>query len=336
MTKRYIAIIFFLIIFFAGLYLWREQKQFYSSSGVVWTTDYHITYESSKLLDDSIQAVLSQVDNSASKYNKNSLLSKINDNTTTLSDDIIEKLYKKSEEVYIASKGAFDPTISPLANVWGFGIGDYKAPGKAVIDSILEFVGFNKTKFIDGKIRKNDPRITFDFNSIAKGLACDEVGRMLARNGVKNYIVEIGGEVASKGHNKNGKKWKISVDSPIESSDAVIHSSAFIIELNDGGIATSGNYRNFKIVDGRKIAHTINPHTGFPEMSNLLSVTIVAPDCMTADAYATACMALGVEGSKRMLGSSRKIAVSLSYLNKDGATEIWVNSAFSALDTSSF
>lgn len=330
--KRYIAVVIFLVVFFVGMYFWKGGKRYYMSAGVVWTTEYHVTYESDRQLDDSIQSVLARVDMSASKYNKNSLLTKINDNKTTAADDILVRLYEKSGEVYRASGGAFDPTVSPLANVWGFGLNSGLTPDDATIDSIKAFVGFDKTKMVNGSIVKADNRTTFDFNSIAKGLACDEVGRMLARNGVENYIVEIGGEIAVQGHNDNGEKWRISVDKPIESADTVIHKSAFVVELGSGGVATSGNYRNFKIVGGKKVAHTINPHTGKPEMTNLLSVTIVANDCMTADAYATACMALGVDGSKRMLGCNSDIAVSLSYIGEDVAKiEVWENPAFAVI-----
>ena len=332
MKRRHLAVVIFLAIFLAGMYFWKGGKRYYMESGVVWTTEYHITYEGNRQLGDSIQAVLARVDMSASKYNKNSLLTKINNNESRQADDIFTRLYEKSVEVYKASGGAFDPTVSPLANVWGFGLKSGLEPNDATIDSIRRFVGLDKTRLVNGEVLKDDERVAFDFNSIAKGLACDEVGRMLERNGVENYIVEIGGEIAVRGKNENGVDWRISVDRPIERADTVIHKSAFVIELETGGVATSGNYRNFRIVDGKKVAHTINPHTGKPEITNLLSVTIVARDCMTADAYATACMALGLDGSKRMLYGDKDIAVSLSYVGRDGTTiEVWENAAFAAI-----
>lgn len=328
MAKRYIAILVFLAIFIVGMYYWRGLKSFHKASGVVWTTEYNITYESREPLDDSIQAVLDRVDNSASKYNKSSVISRINDNSNLQVDDIVRRLYEKSAEVNRITEGAFDPTVSPLANVWGFGLRNNVEPDSAAIDSIKAFVGFTKTSLRGDKIVKNDSRTTFDFNSIAKGLACDEVGRMLVRNGVENYIVEIGGEIAVLGLNEQGRTWLVSVDKPIESADEVIHQSAFVLEVGDGGVATSGNYRNFRMVDGRKVAHTINPRSGYPEMTNLLSVTIVAPDCMTADAYATGCMVLGVDNTKRLLGDSSEIAVSITYLDDNGNSEVWNNALF--------
>lgn len=328
MRKRYVAIMTFIVAFVGAMVIMRGRKQFYSSAGVVWTTEYHITYESSRQLDDSVQAVLARVDNSVSKYNKHSLISKINDNADVEIDDIIERLYVKSREVWAASDGAFDPTVSPLANVWGYGLRTADVPDSATIDSIRAFVGIAKTELVGRRIVKKDLRTTFDFNSIAKGLACDEVGRMLERNGVENYIVEIGGEIAASGTNPSGKKWRVSVDCPIENADTVIHRSAVVLQVGRGGVATSGNYRNFKIVDGKKTAHTINPHTGYPEMSNLLSATIVADDCMTADAYATACMVMGVERSRQLLEQSDDVAVMLMYVDDEGRLAIWENTLF--------
>lgn len=328
MLKRYISVVLFLAIFIVGLYMWKSDKRYYMLSGVVWTTDYHITYESDKSLDDSVQAVLSRIDMSASKYNKSSLLSRLNTSKSVKVDDILRRLYEKSAEVNKVTSGAFDPTVSPLANVWGFGLKTDVKPDNMVIDSIREFVGFEKTRLENGEIVKNDIRTAFDFNSIAKGLACDEVGRMLQRNGVENYIIEIGGEIVANGHSERGGKWRVSVDRPIESADTVIHQSAFVVELNAGGVATSGNYRNFKILDGKKVTHIINPKTGYPEMTDLLSVTIIAEDCMTADAYATACMVLGTEKCKQIFENNSEIAVSLSFLNENGDIEQWENAPF--------
>ena len=310
------------------------QGEVRNCAGVVWTTEYHITYESRVPLDDSVQAVLRRVDESASKYNPKSVISLINAGIDSVADGTVQRLYVKSREVWEASQGAFDPTVSPLANVWGYGLKTGEKPDSATIDSIRAFVGMGRTALVNGVIRKEDSRTTFDFNSIAKGLACDEVGRMLERNGVDNYIVEIGGEIACAGRNPRGEQWRVSIDAPVESADSVIHESALVIATDGGGIATSGNYRNYKIVDGRKTAHTINPATGYPELTNLLSATIVARDCITADAYATACMVMGVERTKELLGGSDEIAVMIMYAGGEGDdTKIATgcNAAFSAL-----
>lgn len=325
MSKRNVAIIVFLIAFVVVFCLRRAQGRYRTMSGVVWTTEYHITYKSNACLDDSVQAVFEKIDNSASKYNAGSLLSRINRNETDTPDAILLKLYKISEVVNRVTGGAYDPTVSPLANVWGFGLQTGIKPDSSAIDSIMAFVGLGKTSVEGKKLIKSDSRITFDFNSIAKGFACDEVGRMLTRNGVENYIVEIGGEVVARGQSQRGDVWRVSVDRPLESPDTVIHESAFVISLSDGGVASSGNYRNFRVVDGHKVGHIIDPHTGYPGTTDLLSVTVVAADCANADAYATGFMVLGFENARKIAEAMDSIGVSLTRVEADGKIKVWEN-----------
>lgn len=327
MSKRNVAIIVFLVVFVAVFCFRRFQRHYRTMSGVVWTTEYHITYESRVCLDDSVQAVFELIDCSASKYNAKSQLSRINRNETDTLDAILLRLYQISEEVHRITGGAYDPTVSPLANVWGFGLRTGVRPDSVAIDSLMAFVGLDKTSVTGELLTKTDNRITFDFNSIAKGFACDEVGRMLARNGVENYVVEIGGEVSARGHSERGQEWRVSVDRPIESSDTVIHESAFVISLSSGGVASSGNYRNFRVVDGRKVGHIINPHTGYPEATDLLSVTVVAADCATADAYATGLMVLGYDSAREIADEMDSIGVSLTRAAADGSVAVWENAS---------
>ncbi len=311
------------------LYKHYNQPTYRFSEGIVWTTEFHIAYESDKDLDDSIQVALMQVDNSLSQFNKKSLVTKINQNMTDSTDFMFEAVYATSKRVSEETAGAFDPTCAPLVNAWGFGYKNGALPDSTQIDSILKFVGIEKTMLTaDKKIKKSDSRTSFDFSAIAKGYGCDAVGRMLERNGVKNYMVEIGGEIALLGVNKQGEAWHISVDKPIENNDSVIHQSSLILMANSGGIATSGNYRNYKIVNGKKVAHTINPKKGYPEISNLLSVTIVAPSCMEADAYATACMVMGLNRTKQFMKNNDKLGVYLVSVDKNGKNEPWMNSKF--------
>ena len=176
---------------------------------------------------------------------------------------------------------------------------------------------------------KSDDRITFNFSAIAKGMGCDEVGKMLERNGVTDYIVEIGGEITAKGHNPKGQKWRISIDKPINANDTVIHHSAGIVEITNCGIATSGNYRNYHTDSaGNKVAHTINPRTGMPEQSDVLSATVIAPDCMTADAYATTFMVLGLEKSKKLLDKHPEISAMLITSDNGNSFKIWESDNF--------
>lgn len=309
----------------------QKEQVYQRDAGVIWTTDYHITYKSNNNLNDSIQNILKTADKSISPFNKKSLITKINDNTSDVVDEYFMRLYNASVKINKISGGVFDPTVSPLVNAWGFGYKSGELPDSVAIDSLMEFVGINKTSLNGNRLTKNDARISFNFSAIAKGMGSDEVGRMLERNGVENYMVEIGGEIALRGVNDRGSKWRISVDMPIESSDSVIHNSAIVMELSNCGIATSGNYRNYKIVNGHKVAHTINPTTGYPEISNLLSATIVAPDCMTADAYATTCMVLGVERSIALLNTRKELAGMLIYADKNGKMIKWESPRFTKL-----
>ena len=184
-----------------------QPKQYILNSGVVWTTEYHIKYEATADLHDSIQQLFKAIDESASAFNKQSRITAINDNKSDVADDFFVKLYNKAKEVNAASSGLYDPTVMPLVNAWGFGYKNGTLPTREQIDSILQFVGIEHTSLNGNKIVKDDSRVQFDFSSIAKGMACDEVAAMLERNGVENYMVEIGGEVVSRGVNQVGQKW---------------------------------------------------------------------------------------------------------------------------------
>ena len=331
-SRRYLAVVLAAVAAVVAFFAMKPApKAFHKAQGEVWTTEYHITYEASADLSDSIQAVLKRIDESASAFNKASLVSKINQNTTDKADDIFCRMYQTATEVNKATDGAYDPTVMPLVNAWGFGYKSGQLPTKAQIDSLLTFVGITKTHLDGGIIKKDDQRTQFDFSSIAKGLACDEVGRMLARNGASNFMVEIGGEVAVKGCNEQGKPWAISIDMPTDNPADTQHASALVVALSKGGIATSGNYRRFKEVEGKKVSHIVNPKTGFSEESSLLSVTVVAPDCMTADAWATACMAMGTERTQSMFEKRSDLAVMTISTDAEGNFIAWSNKAFANL-----
>lgn len=309
-----------------------QPKQYILNSGVVWTTEYHIKYEATADLHDSIQQLFKAIDESASAFNKQSRITAINDNKSDVADDFFVKLYNKAKEVNAASSGLYDPTVMPLVNAWGFGYKNGTLPTREQIDSILQFVGIEHTSLNGNKIVKDDSRVQFDFSSIAKGMACDEVAAMLERNGVENYMVEIGGEVVSRGVNQVGQKWHVSIDMPEpDDSDGAQHNSALVITLDGKAVATSGNYRKFKESGGKKLSHIVNPKTGSSETSNLLSVSIVAPDCMSADAWATACMAMGEEKTKAMMEDNDKLGVMTISVNEDGNYVIWSNKCFANL-----
>lgn len=330
--NRYFAILIALAVAIVMMFFSRDRKRYFSHEGVVWTTDYHITYEASRDLNDSIQLILGNLDMSVSPYNKASLISAINENHASRADGFIMHLINASFIVNQESGGAFDPTVMPLVNAWGFGYKSGKMPTRAQIDSILTFVGMDKIALHGDTLVKSDPRVMLDFSSIAKGMACDEIGRMLVRNGARNWLVEIGGEVMASGVNKRGTPWQVSVDMPTDDDDPdgkVSHESALTLALDSGAVATSGNYRKWRDEGGGKLSHIIDPHTGDSHTGTLLSVTVIAHDCMTADAWATACMVMGENEVKKVMQKRQDLGVmTISADTVSGYLIVWSNAPF--------
>lgn len=275
----------------------------HQAEGMVWNTVWHLTYRGPADLEDSVAQVFSEVELSLSVFNPRSLVSQLNGVDSLEVDQHFVKVYDVSHHINVVSGGMYDPTLSPLITAWGFGKGHKVMPADTLrLDSILEFVGFDKT-YRDGMVvHKEDPRIQFNFSSVAKGYGCDAVAAMLARNGVENYMIEIGGEIKVGGCSPRGGKWNVSVDRPVLSDSVVIHESQSVISVSGVGIATSGNYRNFRKEGGQILAHTISPRTGRPVQTDVVSATVVAPTAMEADAVATACMAVGSEKAIAMQG----------------------------------
>jgi thiamine biosynthesis lipoprotein len=279
-----------------------QEKQYYEESGSIFHTLYRIKYESPKPLTDKIADELQTFNLSMNPFNPNSIIAKVNRNEEVEVDDWFITVFNKAMEVSENSGGFFDVTTAPLINLWGFGFEKSDGISQQKIDSIKMFVGYNKIRLEGRKVIKDDPRITLNFSAIAKGFASDVVAALLEREGVENYMVEIGGEVSAKGKNPNENCWQIGVNKPEEDTTGIRNEIERVIRLcNKCGLATSGNYRNYYVKDGKKYAHTIDPHTGYPSSEQtLLSATIIAPDCMTADAYATAFMAMGMDAACKM------------------------------------
>ena len=330
MNRRYIIVLFALVAAVIAMFCSHDRKRYFSHEGVVWTTDYHITYEASRDLGDSIQRILGDLDKCVSPYNKASLITAINRNATAQTDRYLRLLLQASRAVNRESGGAFDPTVMPLVNAWGFGYKNGDLPTRARLDSILQFVGMDKIELLpDNTINKKDPRVMLDFSSIAKGLACDEIGRMLQRNGACNWLVEIGGEVAACGVNSRGTPWQVSVDLPDDSQDTVSHRSAVVLTLDNCAVATSGNYRKWRMEQGNKLSHIIDPRTGDSRAGTLLSVSVIAGDCMTADAWATACMVMGERQVKDLMQPRRDLGVmTITADTVSGSLVVWSNAAF--------
>ena len=330
-SRRYWAVLITAAVGVALLFTTCGRKQWRTAVGEVWTTEYHITYESRCALDDSISAVLRAVDASASPYNKESVVTAVNDNRSDRIDALLKRLLDVSAEVNKASGGLYDPTVMPLVDAWGFGKKGARQPSQAEIDSLLRFVGMSKVRVDGDRIVKADPRVSLDFSSVAKGLAVDEVGRMLERNGVERYLVEIGGEVVSRGMNPDGKPWHVSVDLPAVEQDTVVHASALVIAPGACGVATSGNYRKWAESGGKHISHIINPLTGSSEVSDLLSVTVVARSCMLADAWSTACMAMGTDRTRQLMETRQDLGVLTLSTDSLGRIVAWSNRRFADL-----
>lgn len=269
--------------------------------GMIWNTSYHITYMGNAALADSVLKVLDEVGGSLSVFNPESLVSRINRADSLDTDAHFRAVYMMSQRVNKASRGMFDPTLSPLITAWGFGPGHSVNADTTAIDSVLQFVGMAKTRLEDDRIIKEDRRTQFNFSAVAKGYGCDAVAEMLRRNGVENFLVEIGGEITLAGHNPQNGKWRISIDAPVLNDSSPSHDSCAVIDISDCGVATSGNYRNFRKEGGQTLGHTLSPLTGRPVSTDILSATVIAPTCMEADAAATACMAAGSATAKEML-----------------------------------
>lgn len=293
------------------------QKEYFEESGSVFHTIYHIKYQHDKPLTEKIDKEFQRFNLSLNPFNPNSTIAKVNQNEAVEVDEWFTEVFNKAQEISELSKGAFDITCAPLVNLWGFGFSKMDSVTPQMIDSIKAFVGYKKIKLEGKNIVKDDPRILLNCSSIAKGYACDVIARLLEKEGIKNYMVEIGGEVTMKGINPKGEGWRIGINKPESEMNGVRNDIEEIVQLNKkGGVATSGNYRNFYVKDGKKYAHTIDPSTGYPAEQNILSATIVANDCMTADAYATTFMVLGLEKAKELAKSVPEIEYFIIYTDE--------------------
>lgn len=295
MKYRILIPIFFLLLLSVSC-----EREYRHASGMVWNTVYNVTFQGDEALVDSILPTLDAVASSVSAFDSLSLVSQINRNETARTDSLFRCVYNASRMINERSEGAFDPTVSPLVNAWGFGKSHKASADTAHIDDILKYVGIQKTRLQGNLLLKDDSRIQFNFSAIAKGYGCDALAQMLLKAGVDNFLIEIGGEVVSHGVSKRGDNWRISVDAPIV-SNGVIHKSQCVLSLNNNAVATSGNYRNFKNGANGLYGHTIDPKSGRPVLTDVLSATVVAPTCMEADAYATAIMAMGFNKAKVMV-----------------------------------
>ena len=286
---------FLLFLIIGTVVILKKQPPFRTNEGMVFGTIYKITYQHDDDLQEDIKQALMEVDNSLSPYNPNSIITRINHNEDTTLNTHFTHVYGLAQQISAETEGAFDITVAPLVNAWGFGFKHSIDIAPNVIDSLRQFVGYQKTRMEGGKIVKDDERLMLDCSAIAKGYGVDVVARTLDQKGVKHYMVDIGGEVVLKGKSPRMKDWRIGINKPIEDSLSVNQELQTILEISDIGMAPSGNYRKFYYKDGKRYAHTIDPRLGTPVQHNILSATVLAKDCTTADAYATAFMVMGLE-----------------------------------------
>ncbi len=325
---------FLLLLVVGTIYVIRSNPQavpYQQEEGAIFGTFYHVTYQCDSSLQEEIERELRRVDASLSPFNDSSVISRINRGENMKPDSMFVHVFRLSKEISEATRGAFDITVAPLVNAWGFGFKNEKDITPAKIDSLLQFVGFQKISLKEGEIVKQDPRVILDCSAIAKGYGSDVIAQTFERKGVKNYMVEIGGEIVVKGVNPKGKKWKVGINKPVEDSLSEANVVQTILNVTDIAIATSGNYRNYYYRDGKKYAHTIDPHSGYPVQHSILSSTVLAKDCATADAYATAFMVLGLEASKEVLEVHPEIQACFIYADEKGENQLFMTPGIKAL-----
>ena len=294
------------------------------NKGFIFGTVYNITYQSDNNLEKEIIRELDKVDASLSPFNEKSIISKINRNEEAVVDNYFYDVFNLAMQISEDTNGAFDITVAPIVNAWGFGFKSGSSPTNQYIDSLKQFIGYEKVRINKDKhVVKQDERIMLDCSAIAKGYGSDVVARLFNAKGIKNYMIEIGGEIVASGLSDKRLPWKIGITKPSEDSLGTSNELQTILNITDCAMATSGNYRNFYYKNGKRYAHTIDPRTGYPIQHNILSATVIAKSCAQADAYATSFMVLGLEEAKKILERHPQLLAYLIYTNKDNEYEVW-------------
>ena len=303
----------------------RQQKTipFQHNTGFIFGTIYNITYQSDDDLQTEIVGELKKVDESLSTFNKTSTISKINQGKDVKVDDMFAEVFTLGENIAKETDGAFDMTVAPMVNTWGFGFKTGKEPSKAVVDSLRNIVGYQKIKMEKKHIIKQNPNTMLDCSAIAKGFGSDVVAKFLRQKGIKNFMIEIGGEIVTYGLNEKRVPWKIGVTKPVDDSLNNQQEIQTILNVTNKAMATSGNYRKYYYKNGKKYAHTIDPKTGYPVQHNILSSTVFADNCATADAYATAFMVTGLDGAKKILAKHPELMAYFIYADQNGKNAVW-------------
>jgi thiamine biosynthesis lipoprotein len=319
----------FLTLLIVGTILIIRQQQatpYQKNSGLIFGTTYNITYQHDDDLHKEILDKLKEVDATLSMFNEKSVIARVNSNQRPELTPMFLEVFLEAQKISEETNGAFDITVGPLVNAWGFGFKNEQMPTRRQVDSLRQFIGMKQLS-LDSEgmmLTKRDRRVTLDFSAIAKGYGSDVVARMLKKKGVENLMVEIGGEVVTQGISPNRMPWRIGVTKPTEDSLAAGEGELqTVLNVTDRAMATSGNYRNFYYKGGRKYAHTIDPRTGYPVQHNILSATVLAASCATADAYATSFMVMGLEKAQELLDRHTELMAYFIYTDKDGQLAVW-------------
>ena len=336
--KLYWQIPLALLLIIGTIYISRQEhsKTYRHAEGSIFGTIYHITYEADRDLQPDMVEALMHVDNSLSMFNDSSVISRINrgEDVDLSKQRMFVEVFQLAQTISKETNGAFDITVAPLVNAWGFGFKNDTKPSPAAIDSLRQFIGYQNVNIVNHQVQKTDPRTMLDCSAIAKGYGTDVVARLLRSKDVSNFMIEIGGEVVVAGKNDRGGPWRIGVTKPTEYPEnqnnelqAVLslpyHNSTSTSKHTLSALATSGNYRNFYYKDGKRYAHTIDPRTGYPVQHNILSATVIAPNCATADAYATSFMVLGLDSAKQVLAHHPELLAYLIYTDEKGQYATW-------------
>lgn len=324
----------------AGLVAGCGGPGYRQTEGLVYGTVYHVTYEGEGMEgEDLARGMLREmrrVDSSLSMFNEESVIARWNrggegEMGEMEMDSLFARMWGTAVEVHEATGGAFDVTVAPLVNAWGFGFEEGRVPSAGEVDSLLGMVGMGKLRLEGRRLRRTVPGVMVDASAIAKGLGVDLVAEYLECEGVENYMVEIGGEVRVRGVNARGRAWRIGVDRPIEDSTGRRRELEAVFGLTGGALATSGNYRRYHVVDGVKYGHTIDPRTGRPVVNDLLSASVYARTCMEADAYATAFMVMGAAEAREVVERTPGLEACLIYVTPGGERVVWMSEGLRAL-----
>jgi FAD:protein FMN transferase len=304
-------------------------KEYAEINGLTQGTTYHIVVETTPGMNTGdlrmkVEALLSRVDNSLSIYNDSSVISLINRNISDKTDTLFREVFRASAVVSEQCNGLFDITVGPLVKAWGFGPDALKRFDETKLDSLLALVGMDKVRLEGDRIVKADPDMFIDVNAIAQGYTVDLITDMLCAEGIKECLVEVGGEVRTAG-DKGGKGWHVGIDRPADGNYTPGADLRAAIRLGNSALATSGNYRKFYIENGVKYSHTIDPRTGYPARHTLLSATIVAPECAVADAWATACMVAGKDTAITFIEKYDFLDGYLIFSDEKGEMKSWIS-----------